>query len=130
MDSNRVQENVFGSSDNGLLSITDEIFDFPETLLGPLINTTHDIRGELHKTDDDTILELKNFHYDGKYVSNRSSGLPQPIVSSQIPKHLPGAKVLYLILIFIYEKKQEQVQQHTFMWEKVEPKSETPTVLE
>ena len=107
MDSNRVQENVFGSSDNGLLSITDEIFDFPETLLGPLINTTHDIRGELHKTDDDTILELKNFHYDGKYVSNRSSGLPQPIVSSQIPKHLPGAKVLYLILIFIYEKKQD-----------------------
>ena len=104
MDSNSVQENVFGT-DNGLQSIIDETFGSPETLLGPLTNTTHGISGELHKTDDDTILELKNFHYDGKYVSNRSSGLPQPIVSSQIPKHLPGAKVLYLILIFIYEKK-------------------------
>ena len=68
MDSNRVQENVFGTTDNGLQSLTDEIFDLSETLLGPLINTTHGIRGELHKTDDDTILELKNFHYDGKYV--------------------------------------------------------------
>ena len=69
MGSNSVQENVFGTDNDGLQSIIDEAFGSPETLLGPLItHTAHGISGELHKTDDDTILELKNFHYDGKYV--------------------------------------------------------------
>ena len=74
-----VQENVFGT-DNGLQSIIDETFGSPETLLGPLTNTTHGISGELHKTDDDTILELKNFHYDGKYVL----GIPSIILKKRL----------------------------------------------
>ena len=78
LDSNSVQENVFGT-DNGLQSIIDETFGSPETLLGPLTNTTHGISGELHKTDDDTILELKNFHYDGKYVL----GIPSIILKKK-----------------------------------------------
>ena len=38
-----------------------------ETLVGELEDTEHSVRGKVYKSDsDDTILIIKEFHYDGK----------------------------------------------------------------
>ena len=37
-----------------------------KTLVGSFVTRSHDVRGEIYFTDDDTTLEIKNFYYDGK----------------------------------------------------------------
>ena len=70
MDS--INEEVFGTSESTQTvdfgTIRDEIFDTSEaTLIGPFETISHGVSGELHSTDDETVLEIKNFNYDGKY---------------------------------------------------------------
>ena len=37
-------------------------------LVGSFQTHTHDVRGEVYFTDDETTLEIKDFYYDGKYT--------------------------------------------------------------
>ena len=37
-------------------------------LVGSFQTHTHDVRGEVYFTDDETTLEIKDFFYDGKYI--------------------------------------------------------------
>ena len=37
-------------------------------LVGSFQTHTHDVRGEVYFTDDETTLEIKDFYYDGKYI--------------------------------------------------------------
>ena len=37
------------------------------TLIGSLKTIKSGVSGELHSTNDETVLEIKNFNYDGKY---------------------------------------------------------------
>ena len=39
-----------------------------KTSVGSFITRSHDVRGEVYFTDDDTTLEIKDFYYDGKYL--------------------------------------------------------------
>ena len=39
-----------------------------KTSVGSFITRSHDVRGEVYFTDDDTTLEIKDFYYDGKYT--------------------------------------------------------------
>ena len=38
-----------------------------ETLIGSLKTIKSGVSGELHSTDEEMVLEIKNFKYDGKY---------------------------------------------------------------
>ena len=38
-----------------------------KTLVGSFVTRSHDVRGEVYFTDDDTTLEIKDFNYDGMY---------------------------------------------------------------
>ena len=38
-----------------------------KTLVGSFETKSHDVRGEVYLTDDDTTLEIKDFYYDGKF---------------------------------------------------------------
>ena len=37
------------------------------THIGHLKTLSHEVSGELHATDNERVLEIKNFNYDGKY---------------------------------------------------------------
>ena len=37
------------------------------TYIGHLKTLSHEVSGELHATDNERVLEIKNFNYDGKY---------------------------------------------------------------
>ena len=37
------------------------------SLIGNLTTIQHGVSGKIHSTDDEMVLEIKNFKYDGKY---------------------------------------------------------------
>ena len=37
-------------------------------LVGSFQTHTHDVRGKVYFTDDETTLQIKDFYYDGKYT--------------------------------------------------------------
>ena len=39
-----------------------------ETLIGSLKTIKSGVSGELHSTDEEMVLEIKNFNYDGKFT--------------------------------------------------------------
>ena len=68
LGSDSINDEVFGTSDV-TQTLTDEIFGTSEaTLIGSLKTLSHGVSGELHSTDDETTLEIRNFQYDGKYL--------------------------------------------------------------
>ena len=39
---------------------------FAQTMVGSFETRQHNVKGDIYFTGDDTVLEIKNFHYDGK----------------------------------------------------------------
>ena len=39
---------------------------FAQTMVGSFETRQHNVKGDVYFTDDDTVLEIKNFYYDGK----------------------------------------------------------------
>ena len=37
--------------------------------IGNLTTLQHGVSGDIHSTDDEMVLEIKNFKYDGKYIT-------------------------------------------------------------
>ena len=40
-----------------------------EGFIGTLTTMKNGVSGEIHSTDDEMVLEIKNFTYDGKYIT-------------------------------------------------------------
>ena len=69
------------------------------THIGHFKTLSHEVSGELHATDDESVLEIKNFNYDGMYGIRFMLYLPAPLTNRSSVKCVIKKTFLFFIQI-------------------------------